>query len=458
MAHVSNQRRQGNDSTETVVKSPQVWMKRSLLRNLMPFQVVSEELLDLVAAESSVVTYPEGHVVYEVGDVGEDLYIVLEGRVEHALTPDSNAKELVKIVMPQGIFGFAALIKRMPYRLAKATCLDHDTRLLRIHGSNLLQILEKDRKSGDTAMSRIAAIVSQDYSIPDWFPNRLPRSREPSGLALSMYRLSQWLRSPQPYLMFFGFGLLLSFWYFASEVWKLPRFRETPGPTEVLQEWFSPNPVYGLSFYTPDYYTHILFSLRRIAEAFFLASAIGVPFGLLLGWSKPFRDYVFPIFEVLRPIPTLAWVPLALLMFSGQETPVIFLAFLAPFFATALNTMLGVQSIDESYIRAAASLGASRRQIFYHVIVPGAMPYIFTGLQIAIGVAWFSLVAAEMVSGQYGLGYVINTSYTTVRYPTIIIGMATLGAVGYATSALVGYAGDFLMQWRGRELAMGFKK
>ena len=89
--------------------------------------------------------------------------------------------------------------------------------------------------------------------------------------------------------------------------------------------------------------------------------------------------------------------------------------------------MLGVESIDVSYVRAASCLGAKRWQVFRHVIVPGALPFIFTGLQISVGVAWFSLVAGEMVSGQYGLGYVINTSYTMVRYPTIIIGMVTLG-------------------------------
>jgi ABC-type nitrate/sulfonate/bicarbonate transport system permease component len=116
--------------------------------------------------------------------------------------------------------------------------------------------------------------------------------------------------------------------------------------------------------------------------------------------------------------------------------------------------MLGVESIDESYFRAAQCLGANDRQVFIHVVVPGAMPFIFTGLQISIGVCWFSLVAAEMVSGQYGLGYVINNSYTNVRYPTIIIGMVTLGFVGYITSALVRMVGNRLMQWRMREIAM----
>jgi NitT/TauT family transport system permease protein len=270
-----------------------------------------------------------------------------------------------------------------------------------------------------------------------------------------MYRFSQWLQSPRPYLMLLGFALFLGFWYLSVEVWHLPRFKEMPGLTAVAKEWASKNPAFGLSLYTPEYYEHIWISVRRVGIAFVLATVLGVPLGLFLGWSRTFREYVFPVFELLRPIPILAWVPLAILMFSGSETPVIFLTFLASFFATALNTMLGVESIDESYNRAALCLGANRRQVFLHVILPGAMPYIFTGLQISVGVAWFSLVAAEMVSGQYGLGYVINTSYTMVRYPTIIIGMATLGAVGYVTSAIVRVVGDHLMQWRVRELALG---
>ena len=255
--------------------------------------------------------------------------------------------------------------------------------------------------------------------------------------------------------MLIGFALFLGFWYFTVEVWKLPRFREMPGITVVIKEWLSRDPTYGLSLYTDEYYKHIWVSVWRVTQAFSLATVLGVPFGLFLGWSKKFKEYVFPVFETLRPIPILAWVPLAIVMFIASESAVIFLTFLASFFATALNTMLGVESIDESYVRAADCLGASKAQVFRHVIVPGALPFIFTGLQISIGVSWFSLVAAEMVSGQYGLGYVINTSYTMVRYPTIVIGMITLGAVGYATSALVRLVGDYLMQWRTRELALG---
>lgn len=263
------------------------------------------------------------------------------------------------------------------------------------------------------------------------------------------------LKSPRPYLMMVGFILFFGMWYLTVEVWQLPRFREMPGITKVFQEWTSPNPVFGLSLYTEEYYKHIWVSTWRVIQAFFLATLIGVPIGLFLGWSPRFRQYVFPIFEMLRPIPVLAWVPLAIVMFIATESSVIFLTFLASFFATTLNTMLGAESIDESFPRAAYCLGANKRQVFWHVIVPGAMPYIFTGLQISIGVAWFSLVAAEIVAGQFGLGYVINTSYTMVSYPTIVIGMITLGIVGYTTSALVRLLGERLMQWRERERAMG---
>lgn len=282
---------------------------------------------------------------------------------------------------------------------------------------------------------------------------------KPDGRAGRMgtfaYGLAQWLRSPRPYLMLLGFALFLGFWYLTVEVWKLPRFSQMPGPTAVITEWLSPDPTYGLSIYSPEYYQHIWVSWRRVSIAFLLATATGVPLGLFLGWSQRLKEYVFPVFELLRPIPPLAWVPLAIIMFQGSETPIVFLTFLASFYATTLNTMLGVESIDVSFIRAAYCLGAKRRQVFWHVVVPGAMPFIFTGLQISVGVAWFSLVAGEMVSGQYGLGYLINTSYTMVQYPTMVIGMITLGVVGYVTSAAVRILGNYLMQWRVRELAMG---
>lgn len=173
-----------------------------------------------------------------------------------------------------------------------------------------------------------------------------------------------------------------------------------------------------------------------------------------MGWSKRFREYTFPILETLRPIPILAWVPLAIIMFSGFETPILFLATLASLFVTTLNTLLGVDSIDESYFRAAGCLGSKPRHIFLHVVLPGATPFIFTGLQISIGVAWFSLVAAEMISGDFGLGYMIMDSYMINTYVSMVMAMITLGFVGWGTSAMVRAVGNRMMQWRIRALAL----
>jgi ABC-type nitrate/sulfonate/bicarbonate transport system permease component/CRP-like cAMP-binding protein len=417
-----------------------------------------EALLQRIAAIARQARFGAGARIYSADDVADDIFVVLSGRAEHVFKPEVGAREPLKRVTRGGVFGWAGLLLGQTQRLATVTAIE-PTEVLRISTEELVKLLESEPLEGGHVMERFATMIQREFTVPSLLAQvrRLsgPLTEEMSSLSLTMYRLSLWLKSPRPYLMLVGFALFLAFWYFAVEVWKLPRFREMPGLTVVIKEWLSKDPTYGLSIYTPEYYEHIWVSVRRVGIAFLLATVLGVPLGLFLGWSKNFREYVFPVFEMLRPIPILAWVPLAILMFTATESPVIFLTFLASFFATALNTMLGVESIEESYTRAANCLGASRWQVFRHVIVPGAMPFIFTGLQISVGVAWFSLVAAEMVSGQYGLGYVINTSYTTVRYPTIVIGMITLGAVGYVTSAIVRMVGDQMMQWRVRELALG---
>ena len=430
-----------------------------ILRQTMPLQVAGEDLLRRIAATGRRVRYKALEVLYEVDDIADDLYIIVSGEVRHTLGPGAHAQEPTKVLGKGDVFGWAALLEQTPRRLARAVCTQ-PAEIVRIGGDALLKVLAKDPDIGDVVMSRFATMITREFDVPDLADqlrriHRKMHAKDIQGMNLTLYRISLWLKSPRPYLMLIGFALFLSFWYLAVEVWKLPRFREMPGITVVIKEWLAREPTYGLSIYTDEYYQHIWVSIWRVAQAFFLATVLGVPIGLLLGWSRKFKEYVFPIFEVFRPIPILAWVPLAIVMFVATESAVIFLTFLASFFATALNTMLGVESIDESYVRAANCLGANRAQVFRHVILPGALPFIFTGLQISIGVSWFSLVAAEMVSGQYGLGYVINTSYTMVRYPTIVIGMITLGAVGYVTSAMVRVVGDYLMQWRTRELALG---
>jgi NitT/TauT family transport system permease protein len=285
--------------------------------------------------------------------------------------------------------------------------------------------------------------------------NQSVSGRPPSGLHYFLHKSRKALKTPMPYLAFIGIGIWLLSYFLLNEYWRVSPFYKIPGPVEVVTEWLNKDPIWGTSLFTQDYYINIWVSCRRILIAFAIATGLGVPLGLFMGWSKKFKDYTFPILETLRPIPILAWVPLAIVMFAGFETPIIYLATLASFFVTALNTMLGVESIDESYFRAAGCLGSKKHHVFLNVVVPGALPFIFTGLQISIGVAWFSLVAAEMISGDFGLGYMIMDSFMVNKYTTMVMAMLTLGFVGWITSAMVRAAGNRMMQWRERALGQG---
>ncbi|MFC3086268.1 ABC transporter permease [Tabrizicola soli] len=242
-----------------------------------------------------------------------------------------------------------------------------------------------------------------------------------------------------------GFLLL---WHITTDVLTLPRFNFLPTPLDIFTEWTSTEPKYGVSLFTPIYYEHILVSVRRVMLAFFIAVAAGVPLGILLGWSRTFYNFVFPIVELLRPIPPLAWVPFAVLILPGVEASVVLVTLLAAFFATVLNTLLGVWSINDDYFRAAHCLGYRRIDVLTRIIIPGAMPFVFTGLQIAMGVAWFSLVGGEMIAGRSGLGFLIFDAYMQVALPNIVIGMITLGVLGYLSSAAIRRVGSWLMAWQ----------
>lgn len=266
-------------------------------------------------------------------------------------------------------------------------------------------------------------------------------------------RARRLFKSRRPYLMALGVGLFFVSWYLLVDVLKFWRFRELPGFVSSIKEWVSPDPVYGVSLFTAEYYGHIWASVSRVSVAFLFATIFGVAIGILMGWRRIFYGLTFPILELLRPIPILAWIPLAILLLPGRELPIIGLTFLAAFFVTILNTLLGVRSIDQVYFRAARSLGFSERAILLHVIIPGALPYIFVGLQIAMGACWFSLVASEIVSGQAGLGYKVWETYYYVQFETMVIIMATLGFLGYVSSAIVRIIGNRLMRWRARILS-----
>ncbi len=266
-------------------------------------------------------------------------------------------------------------------------------------------------------------------------------------------QLMRTLRSQRFWFLILGFVSTVGFWYAAVYWLPFKPFHRLPGPDEVIIEWLSRDPYYGISIYTKEYYIHILYSFYRATASFMLGTLLGVPLGLIMGWNRRFYEFSFPLVEMIRPIPPLAWVPLSILMLPGVEPAVIFVTFLVSFFVTTLNTLLGVQSIDRDFFRAARCLGADSKDIFRDIVLPGALPFIFTGLQISMGAAWFALVAGEMIAAQYGLGYLIWQGYSLVKYPTIIIGMVTLGFIGYGSSVAIRYVGSKLMAWREQELS-----
>ncbi len=261
-------------------------------------------------------------------------------------------------------------------------------------------------------------------------------------------RIQRSLRSPRVYQGLLGVGVFFLTWYLLVDLFAVWRFAEMPKLVVGVKEWASRDPVFGVSLFTAEYYTHIWASVFRVLVAFLFATFSGIAIGIMMGWRRIFFGLTFPILEILRPIPILAWIPLAIILLPGREVPIIGLTFLAAFFVTILNTLLGVRAIDKVYFRAAESLGFSQWQILWHVIVPGALPYIFVGLQIAMGACWFSLVAAEILSGSAGLGYKVWETYYYVQFPTMVSTMATLGFFGYISSALVRAAGNRLMRWR----------
>lgn len=224
----------------------------------------------------------------------------------------------------------------------------------------------------------------------------------------------------------------LACWHYASSkgLTLYVRFEQIPGPLKVGEALI--NQLQHVAFYL-----HIGASLQRIAISYSLAAGIGIMLGLLMGRSRFIRDLIFPYVEILRPIPGVAWIPLAILLWPTEEGSIIYITFLGALFPIILNTLHGVEQTPEVLVRAAQSLGASRMCIFRHVVLPGALPSICAGLAIGMGVSWFSLLAGEIISGQYGIGYFTWNAYSIINPPDIIVGMLTIGLLGAATTALV---------------------
>jgi NitT/TauT family transport system permease protein len=235
---------------------------------------------------------------------------------------------------------------------------------------------------------------------------------------------------------------LFLFWYLGTK-YRLEfyiRFKNVPTPYEVYQQLTQ----VGLS---NKYLYNIAISVRRILMGFMIAIAIGVPLGLAIGKYRRVSDFFMPVVEILRPIPAIAWVPMSIMLWPNNEASIVFITFIGAFFPILLNTIHGVHSLDGVLIRAGRCLGASEGRLLWNVILPGSLPHIFTGLAVGMGVAWVSLIAAEMISGQFGVGYFTWEAYSLVNYPAIVLGMITIGVLGLTCSGIIRMVGVLMMPW-----------
>ena len=222
------------------------------------------------------------------------------------------------------------------------------------------------------------------------------------------------------------------------------RFGNVPKPTAVASEFWH-------QLHTGQYYHDVFASVLRIVIGFCIAGMLGVSAGIAVARSRVAEDLLKPILEVVRPIPAIALVPLAILAFPTNEQGMVAITGTAAFFPIFVSTRHAVRALPTTVEDAVRTLGAGRWTVLRRVVLPGALPGIAGGLSVGIGVAWICVVSAEMISGQYGVGYRTWEAYTVIDYPGVVVGMLTIGLLGGITSGVVEFAGRRVTRWLPRE-------
>ena len=224
-----------------------------------------------------------------------------------------------------------------------------------------------------------------------------------------------------------------------------------PTPLLVLEGWHSwifAKPGLGLNPYLGTWLANVEYSSMRVAQGFTLAALVGVPLGLLIGWSKFISQMFDPMIQSLRPIPITAWLPFSIAVFGIRDIGSIFLIFLGGFYAIVVNTTQGARDVDRNLVRAALMMGASRTQLLLRVVLPAAMPSIFTGLRIGLGISWTAVIVSEMVAVKSGLGYVLWDAYYVGRMDIVLADMVSIGAMGYISDRIIVYIERKMLVWR----------
>lgn len=206
-----------------------------------------------------------------------------------------------------------------------------------------------------------------------------------------------------------------------------------PGPIQVVQDtWILIlYPFYDRGGLDKGLFWQILASLQRVAISYTLAAIVGIALGILIGTSKLMSKALDPLFQLLRTVPPLAWVPISLAALRQNEPAALFVIFITAIWPILINTAVGVKQIPQDYNNVSKVLQLNRKEYFFNILIPAALPYIFTGLRIAIGLAWLAIIAAEIVmSGIVGIGFFIWDAYQNNNVSEVILALVYIGIVG----------------------------
>lgn len=235
--------------------------------------------------------------------------------------------------------------------------------------------------------------------------------------------------------------LLIWMWLVRANVkWPL-QFGNLPDPADIIVTW--------LSYLTQaGYYKDILISTTRVLSGIALGFITAVPIGMWIGNRKLAKDALFPSLELFRPIPLIAFLPVAMLLFPTIESSVIFITFLGAFFPILISTKDAAGRVSPSLVQAARCLGCGPVRLIWRVYLPAMSPEVFTGLSVGVGASWMGVITGEMMSGQTGIGYTTWQAYHLLDYRQSVIGMFTIGMLGFASSAVVRGLERAVIRWK----------
>jgi NitT/TauT family transport system permease protein len=224
-----------------------------------------------------------------------------------------------------------------------------------------------------------------------------------------------------------------------------------PSPAQVVESWRTwifGAATGGLSPYSGTWLDNVTYSTRRVLQGFGLAALVAIPLGLMIGWNRLVARFVDPSIQLLRPVPITAWLPFAIAVFGIYDASALFLIGLGAFYPIVVNTTHGVRDTNLLLLRAARMMGARPATVLGKVVFPSALPSIFTGLRLGIGVAWTAVIVAEMIAVKSGLGYVLWDAYYVGRMDICVATMFSVGILGFVSDRVIVAASHLLLRWR----------